>query len=309
MENPYQRTYRLFNNQIHRLGDYLKRVSLPGFEGVALYSVFWFFVKGLQKGSLNTRAASIGFNFMLALGPAIIFILSVIPYLPIPNIKEELFDILQVMPADSFIAMESLLDEIFSRQIGLPLFGLLVAIFFAVKGMHGIIESFNATYHEIETRSWFRQLLTSIGLLIILLILLSMAITLLIYNKMIFSRFVEMEWMQKDFVLYALMVVKWIILVSLTFFSISFLYYLGPSRKTEYRFFSAGSSTATILTILASLGFTYFVNNYAPFIKFFGSIGVLIAFMLWLNFIALTLLIGFELNASIKNVQLKGSEP
>ncbi|HJX70488.1 MAG TPA: hypothetical protein VJ346_01005, partial [Bacteroidales bacterium] len=65
-----KRTYRLFNKQVHQLGLYLRRISLPGFDGVPIYDVFTFFFKGLSKGSLNTRASSIAFNFLLALGPA-----------------------------------------------------------------------------------------------------------------------------------------------------------------------------------------------------------------------------------------------
>ncbi|NJM17073.1 MAG: YihY/virulence factor BrkB family protein [Bacteroidales bacterium] len=85
----------------------------------------------------------------------------------------------------------------------------------------------------------------------------------------------------------------------IAFFAISFIYYLAPQRKSAWRFFSIGSLLAGVLTIITTLGFSYFVNNFAEFNKIFGSIGALIALMLWLNFIAFSLLIGFELNASI----------
>jgi membrane protein len=94
--------------------------------------------------------------------------------------------------------------------------------------------------------------------------------------------------------------------IVVTFISISFLYYFGPSRRTKWKFFSAGSTLATLLTIMSSLGFTYFMDHFAQLNKFFGSIGALVALMLWLNFNALSLLIGFELNASINNAQQKG---
>jgi membrane protein len=97
-------------------------------------------------------------------------------------------------------------------------------------------------------------------------------------------------------------------IIGLTFSCISSLYYLAPLRKTNWRFFSAGSSLATVLTVAASVGFSYFVNNFAQFNKFFGSIGALVALMLWFNFNALTLLIGFELNASINNANLNARE-
>ena len=67
------RTYQLFDKQIHRLGDRLKQMTLPGFAGVPLYDAVWFFIRGIQKGALNTRASSISFNFLLALGPGVVY--------------------------------------------------------------------------------------------------------------------------------------------------------------------------------------------------------------------------------------------
>ncbi|MGD2036104.1 MAG: YihY/virulence factor BrkB family protein [Bacteroidales bacterium] len=306
MDEPsYNRTYRIFDKQIHRIGEKLKFVTLPGFDKVPLYGVIWFFIRGLQKGSLNTRASSIAFNFMLALGPGVIFLMAMIPYLPIENLQQELFEVFNdVMPEDSYIAIESFLNEIFRKRSGLPLFGLLVSLFFAQKGTHGMIEAFNATYHTIETRSWFDQRLAAITLVFIFYTLVLLATLIMFLNNIIIENLGSNGYIETDFTFYLIMFGKWIVIVGLTFFCISFLYYMAPSRKTKWRFFSAGSTLATILTVVASLGFSYFVNNFAQFNKFFGSIGALVALMLWLNFNALVLLIGFELNASIKNANL-----
>src|SRR4030065_736037 len=92
--SPHKRTYYFFNQQIHRLGDYFRRISFPGSKGVSAYDVFVFFFRGLSKGSLNIRASSIAFNFLLAIGPGIIFILTLIPFLPIRNFQRELLEIL-----------------------------------------------------------------------------------------------------------------------------------------------------------------------------------------------------------------------
>jgi membrane protein len=141
----------------------------------------------------------------------------------------------------------------------------------------------------------------AVFLVFVFYILIITATALMLFNK----NFVELMAMrgviELDITYYLLLAGKWIILVGLTFFCISFLYYMAPLRKTKWRFFSAGSTLATILAVLTSLGFSYFVNNFAQFNKFFGSVGALIALMLWLNFNSLSLLIGFELNASIKN--------
>lgn len=300
-----ERTFKYFNQEIHQFKEKLKSMSFPGFEKVPIYDVFWFFIRGIRKGSLNIRATAIAFNFLLALGPALIFFLTILPYLPINNFQETLENVLfDFIPSNSYIAIEPLLDEIFRRRGGLPIFGLLTSLFFAQKGIHGIIEAFNASYHTLETRSWYRQRIVSIGLVFVFYALVAIASTIFVAGKGLVNSISQMNEGKLDS--YLLISGKWVMLLTITFFCISILYYFGPSRKTRWKFFSAGSTLATIITIAASLGFTYFMDHFAQLSKFFGSIGALIALMLWMNFNAISLLIGFELNASINNAQLLG---
>lgn len=303
-EETNQHTYKFFNNRIHQIGDILKKVSFPGFEKVPAYNVFWFFVSGIRKGSLNIRATAIAFNFLLALGPALIFFLALLPYLPIENFQNTLTAILvDIIPGNSFIAIEPLLEEIFMRRGGLPIFGLLTSLFFAQKGIHGIIRSFNATYHTIETRSWYRQRLVSVALMFIFFAFAALSSTLFFFSKVMLVSLIDSGHLKVDshFFVFG----KWLTLIIITLISISFLYYFGPSRSSKWKFFSAGSTLATLLTIISSLGFTYFMDHFAQLNKFFGSIGALVALMLWLNFNAISLLIGFELNVSINNAHSK----
>lgn len=294
--------YRLFNLEIQRFTDYLKRISFPGFEKVPVYDVFVFFINGLKKGALNLRATAIAFNFLLALGPALVFFLAILPYLPIHNFQLILEKILyDLIPANSYIAIEPLLKEVFHRRGGLTILGLLTGLFFAQKGVHGIIEAFNATYHTIDTRSWFRQIIVSVILVFIFCALAIMASFVFFFGKGLIGSLSEMGKIKMDpQVLYS---INWVMVIILTFFCISSLYYLVPAKKSKWKFFSAGSTLATILTVMASLGFSYFMDNIAQLNKFFGSIGALVALMLWMNFNAITLLIGFELNASIDNAR------
>jgi membrane protein len=296
-------TYKFFNTQIHNFGKRLKKVSFPGFERVPAYDVFWFFVNGIKKGAINLRATSIAFNFLLALGPALVFFLTLLPYLPIHNFQEDLKTVLyQIIPSNSFFTLEPFLNDIFTRRGGLTILGFLTSLFFAQKGVNGIIEAFNATSHTIDSRTWYRQRLISIGLVFIFYALVIIVSFLFLLSRdLITSLAAAGKIDAKPFLLIS---GKWFILITITFLFISFLYYMAPSRRTEWQFVSAGSTLATILTIIASLGFTYFMDNIAQLSKFFGSIGALVALMLWMNFNALSLLIGFELNASINNARL-----
>lgn len=282
------------------MGERLRHVSFPGFEEVPLYDAFWFFFNGVQRGGLNTRATAIAFNFMLALGPGVIFLLTLIPYLPIENFQQELLDVFNsIMPENSYIAIESLMQEIFHKRGGLPFFGLLVSLFFAQKGINGIIAAFNSTHHVLESRPWFRQRLVAVALVFIVYALIIVAALLMFFTKTLFENLHSSGYIKVNSTYYLMIYGKWLMIIALTFCCISFLYYLAPAKRGSWRFFSVGSSLATVLTVIASLGFSYFVNHFAQFNKFFGSIGALMALMLWFNFNALTLLVGFELNASV----------
>ena len=100
-------------------------------------------------------------------------------------------------------------------------------------------------------------------------------------------------------------IIRWITIISLFYFAISFLYYFGPAKRRNWKFFSVGSSTATILIILTSLGFSLYVNYFSRYNAIYGSIGTIIIVMLYLQLNSLVLLLGFELNASVRKGKIK----
>ena len=104
---------------------------------------------------------------------------------------------------------------------------------------------------------------------------------------------------QRDLAMGLLFVSPWLVICALFFFGYAFLFYLAPARKTKFRFISAGTTLATILTILTTVGFSYYINNFGKYNTLYGSIGTLVVVMLSFYFNALILLIGFELNVSI----------
>ncbi len=307
--SPYIKNTRL-NAALNRLLEKCTTIRFPGASGLSVYEVSSIFIKGLSKGSLNIRATSIAFHFMLALGPAVIFLLGLIPYIPLDNFKVDLVDVLDNMiPENSYIMLEGLLTEIFSKHHGLQIFGFLVTLFFIQKGLNGIIESFNATYHTVGSRTWIERRLVSVGLFFILFILVTCSALLLFFSNMGIKHLQATGVIKVQATVFFLLMGKWIVVFALTFMAISFLYYLAPARKTQWKLFTPGSVFATLLSIITSMVFSYFVNHFAPFDRFYGSIGTLIAVMLWMNFNAIALLAGFELNASIRNALYNKLEP
>jgi membrane protein len=282
-----------------------KRVSFFGFEGVPIYDVIRFFIRGLLKGSITTRASAVAFDFFIALFPMIIFVFTLIPFIPVQNFQEQLLELVQgILPQTAFELLESTLVEVVTqRSFGLLSFGFVTAIFFAHNGMSSLIDAFNATYHTFETRKFLNQHLIALLLTIILPTLLTLSVLLLLFGKFGLDFLVETGVFKLNFTYYLFVVLRWIIIICVFFFSISFLYYLAPAKRTKFRFLSAGSIMATIMILVTSLGFSYFANNFGQYNKLYGSIGSLLALMIWIFFNSIGLMIGFELNASIASAK------
>lgn len=289
----------------------LKRLVIPGFDGMPVYDVATFFIKGLQRGALSMRAAAFSYNLFLALFPAIIFFFTIIPYIPVAGFQDNLLEMLQnFIPKKAFDAVEETLFDIVKRpRGGLLSVGFVMAMYFSTNGIHSLIESFNQTKHIIETRSWVRQRLISIVLVFILSFLLVIAIALIALGPVALDFLVKHQMLRVSFSYYMIIAGKWIISSALLFFAFSFLYYLAPAAQSRFRFISAGSTLSTVLTILASVGFNYYVNSISRYNTLYGSIGTLIIVMVWIYFNAMIILIGFELNVSIQKAKSSRNRP
>ncbi len=282
-----------------------KQISIPGFEGIPIYDVVAFFVRGIQRGALTTRASSIAFHFALASLPLIIYLFTLIPHIPINNFQEGFMSMVESMlPSNVFQLLESTLRDMFIKRRALQLFGILIALYFATNAINVLIVAFNNTYHAIETRSWMERRAIAAFLVIIMFVLMVTAISLIIFSRSAINLLEYKEIIQKSLTLYIFRIGKWIVIIALIYSALSFLYWLGPSRKMKWKFYSAGSSLASVLVILTSLIFSFIINNFGQFNKFYGSIGTLMVILLWLYLNSIALLIGFELNASIKGAKL-----
>jgi membrane protein len=292
----------------------LKKVSkkwvIPNHDGLPVSEVYPIFFKGIYNGSINSRASALSFNFFLALFPAIIFLFTLIAYIPIKDFQEQLLSMIEgLMPKNAYEATrDTIVDIVKHKKGGLLSIGFITAMYFSTNGINALIESFNKTTHVVETRSFIKQRIVAFILTFILSILILSSITLMVFGETTLNYLLKWGILKDKLLFYVLQVAKWIIVLSLFFFGISFLYFMGPSRKMKWRFFSAGSIVATLLCLLVSFGFTYFVNNFGQYNKLYGSIGTLIVILLWIYFNSINLLIGFELNASIDSASKKYKE-
>ena len=278
-----------------------KRWTPRAFDGAPMHDVGILFFRGIYNGALNARASSVAFNFFLALFPGIIFLFTLIPYVPVHNFQNELLDMLgSILPHNAYQATKSTLEDIIKHQRGgLLSLGFVLALYFSTNGINSMMDAFNECYHVVETRSALKQRVISIFLTIIITILIVFSTVLLIFSESVFSYLLKLGILKDAFIYYLLLIGQWVVVIGMFLFGISILYFFAPAKRKSKGIITTGAVVATILVLLTSMGFAYFVNNFGKYNKLYGSIGTLIVILLWIYFNSLILLIGFELNASI----------
>lgn len=285
----------------HLVLDWTKRVVLPGFSPLPLYTIATFFFQEIGKDSLLNKASSLAYNFLLAIFPAIIFLFTLIPYIPIEDFQDQLMSLIAlVLPHNAYLAVESTLEDIVKNQNrGLLSFGFIAALFFSTNGVHHLMQAFNKSSLQVESRTWLKQRLVAVTLTVIVAFALIFGLGIMTVGEFVIA-FLRSKLEFKDaFWLYLIDLVRWFILVAVYFITISILYRYGPAHPKKWRLFSAGSWLATILAVLTFWGFAFYINNFGSYNKIYGSIGTLIVIMIWMYLNSLIILIGFELNASI----------
>ncbi|WP_316737448.1 YihY/virulence factor BrkB family protein [Pedobacter aquatilis] len=281
--------------------EWSKTCVLPGFSPLPLFTVATFFFREIKKESLVNKSSSLAYSFMLAIFPSIIFLFTLIPFIPISGFQDKLLSLIElILPHNAFEAFETTLKDIIKNQNrGLLSFGFLSAIFFATNGVQNLMKAFNKASLVIETRSWLRQRLIALILTMIIFLSIIICISAMAIGELLLN-YIKTELHIKDsLAVYAIQLTRWTLLAALYFITISVLYRYGPSHAKKWKLFSAGSWLATILAFITIWGFSFYINNFGSYNKVYGSIGTLIVVMIWLYLNSLILLIGFELNASV----------
>ena len=282
--------------------EWTKVVVLPGFGSLPLYTVAVFFFQEIARESLLNKAAALAYNFLLAIFPGVIFLFTLIPYIPVTNFQEQLLSFIALaLPENAYEVIQSTLEDIVINQNrGLLSFGFIAALFFATNGLTSLMNAFNKASLISETRSWFRQRMVSIGLSFMVVIALAIGFTIITISSHIFTYIRSLMDIDESFWLNLIYVTRWFILGAVYLFTVSMVYKFGPASSKRWKFFSPGATLATILAILVFWGFAYYINHFNAYNRLYGSIGTLIVIMIWLYLNSLILLIGFELNAAIE---------
>lgn len=287
-------------NIFQRIIGFTRKIKLPRLEGLTLYDLGTLYIKGIIEGAFTYRAGSIAFSFFMALFPFALFILNLIPYIPIENFQEDFLSFVETsVPPSTYGAVESILIDIMNNSYkSLLSTGVLMSIFLMSNGVNAIVSGFESSYHISNARNFIRQYLVALLLSLVMsvMLLFSLAVFLTIEVYMHFS----------DYPVLA-RVIRYVFIVSMIFLISCILYKYGAKETKKIHFFSIGAFFTTLLVIITSYGFGIYVTRFAQYNELYGSIGTLLVFMIYIWINCMILLLGFELNASIHRLKKNNS--
>ena len=290
----------------------LSKIKLPGLEGLSLYDLLELYVIGIAKGALTTRASAIAYSFFTALFPFLLFIIIVIPSIPIEGFENDFLAFLESVlpPTTSDFFSENIFDALKGNNgnTGLLSTVLVVAIFLMTNGVNALFSGFENSYHQQLTRNAFKQYFFAMGVALILSLLLILTVAFLGYFQIYvvdntITFFEDHGYDAKRKADSWARIAQYSFFVIITFLATATLYYLGTREGRKASFFSVGALFTTILIMLTSYLFGVYIENFSRYNELYGSIGALLIllFYLWLN--ANILLLGFELNMALMGLR------
>lgn len=280
-----------------------KVTSLPGFQGVPIFDVTKFFFGQVQTIGMTERASAIAFNFIMAVPPAIIFLFTLIPYLPISKqFENELYGIIKdVIPGekDNSVLIKFLKDFINNPRNGLLSLGFILSLFFSSNAMMGIMRSFDKNYIGFKKRNGLEKRVIALRITSVLFVMVFAAILLLV------AQGAGLKWIgiKSRTIRAIIMDARWVVIIFLFAGCISYIFRHAPAVHKKWKLLNPGSLLATFLMLLFTVGFSWYVANFGQYNKLYGSIGTILILMLLIYFNSLVLLIGFELNVSITSLK------
>jgi len=291
---------------VKQLIQFLKQLQLPGFQGFSVFDLLEMYAIGLFKGALATRAGSISFSFFMALFPFLLFVLNLIPFVPIQNFDASFLAFIESLLPESSLDffVEIYTDIKQNRRGGLLSSSFLLSIILIGNGVNAIFGGFSDSYNVLITRHFVKQYLFALLIGLLLSIVLIIAVSGFVFFEVSIIRNLSESGIldnQENI----LLVGKYTFFIALAIVSTSLLYYFGTAEKKQVRFFSPGAFMTSILFIATTYLFGIYIDNFSNYNELYGSFGALLILMLyiWLN--AIILLLGFELNAAFNRLNKK----
>tara|TARA_R110002050_G_scaffold181451_1_gene314924 strand:- start:181 stop:1095 length:915 start_codon:yes stop_codon:yes gene_type:complete len=282
-----------------------KKIKLPGMGEFSLYHLLDIYGTGILKGTFSFRASSIAYSFFLALFPFLLLLLNLIPVIPIDGFQTRFLIFIEaLLPAQTTQFFYPIIADIaVNPRAGLLSFVFFLSIFLSTNGVNAIFSAFEYSFHVTINRSFFRQYMVALFVSIFLALLLLTSVGIILYGEFIIKNLQSRAYIDDN--LFWVSFFQFVVFLVMIYIIIATLYYYGTKEGKSSRFFSVGALTTTILFVLTTYFFGVYINNFSNYNELYGSIGALLILMLYIWINSNLLLLGFELNVSIKRLREK----
>ena len=291
----------LLRNLVHLL----KKIKLPWLEGLSLYDLLELYIIGIFEGALSYHASAVAFSFFMALFPFALFILNLIPYIPIEGFQQDFLQFVKEgVPPNTFEAIANIINDILNNShSGLLSTGFLLSIFLMANGLNGILGGFESSRHVLVKRGFLNQYFVALGMSLILSFLLLVTVAIIVVFEVFIQKTIFQDVLSDRISL--IVIGRYAFVIIMILLTTSILLKFGAKRKRNMAFISIGSVFTTILIVLDSYIFGIWVVQFSQYNELYGSIGTLLILMfyIWIN--CMILLLGFELNATINKLKKK----
>lgn len=294
---------RLFSIKFTRQAKLLRKFHF-GNPDQNLYDVGKIFMEQMRKDEITERAGAMAFSFTVAMFPLILFLLNMIPYIGyfFSNVTTHniLLFIKEIIPESIYSEAEPTIMDIVSKpRQSLLSIGFFLALFLSTNGVVSMMNAFNAVYRTKENRNFWKTRAIAVSIVFVLVLSICGAVVIMILGGSILYRISEWEIVSSNLYYYMLTVFRFLVLLAVFLLATAYIFRFAPAVHDKWKFFSTGSITAGILITLGFYLFSFYLNNFATYNKLYGSIGAMIAVMLWLFITSLIILVSFEINVSL----------
>jgi len=282
-----------------------QRIKLPWLQGLSFYDLLELYAIGIAKGAIAYRAGAIAFSFFMALFPFALFILNLIPYIPIEGFQRDFMQfVAEGVPPNTYDAIAAILNDILNNShSGLLSTGFAMSILLMANGLNAILGGFETSRHVILKRGFFRQYIVAVGMSLLLSFLLIFTVAAIVVFEVFIQKTIIQDVLSDRIPL--LLWARYVFVIVMILITVSVLFKFGIKHDKNRAFISIGSVFTTILIILSSYGFGIWVLRFSKYNELYGSIGTLLVMMfyIWIN--CMILLLGFELNGAINKLKKK----
>ena len=285
----------------------LKRTKPPRLQGFSLYDLLEMYILGIIEGAFSYHASAVAFSFFMALFPFALFILNLIPYIPIEGFQADfLLFVKESVPPNTYDAIAAIVNDILNNsQTGLLSSGFILSIFLMANGLSGILGGFESSRHVLDKRGFLHQYLVALGMSLLMSVLLLVTVAMIVVLEVFIQTTSIQDVLSESIPVIILGRYAFVILMILA--TTSMLLRYGTKQSHKPPFISIGSVFTTVLIIISSYFFGIWVIKFSKYNELYGSIGTLLIMMfyIWIN--CMILLLGFELNAIIHKLKKKKS--